>query len=356
MDASRLKARVSSTGWFAAVAAFVGLSALLVGCSGTPATTTDVSADAASRVTSEATLASPEQGVPEPVVVESDVPYYMTPDGSPMLLDVYTPSGTAATEGASIVIVFHRNPVFGGSKRSVSDLASKIAGTGAVAVAPTYGSSSFDPAEVLRWFRDEGSCAVWRAVEIGRELGADVGSLTLVGDATGILPAQMVIFDAPAQIDGCLAPPATPDIGRAVLFETDWLFIPPFWDEVFEDNPGYFAAITHWDDIYPVRSTEVRVLAGEQPSFDTVRPMNGEAYEDAAWVQLRDPGSQFTTVFDRLGVLSDDEMSFTDVAMVTVEVLSEAGWDAEFILVPGVGHSLNTDDAREFVARLAVSD
>lgn len=290
--------------------------------------------------------------------VLEDVPYYESADGRILDLDIFRPS---SGHGYPLVVLFHGNPVFGATKENVQALATMIAERGAVVATPTWGSrmSLGDMEAIARetvtWYREQGPCAVWRAVDLASFSGADADHVILIGEATGVLPAQAVVFDPPAGADGCLSPPLDVPIDTAILFETDWLLVPGIWDEVLADDPGYLETSSYWDQTDRPRSTRVLMLVGETSAPDTVRSLAGDAYLESDWIRLRDPAGSLAKSFKASGTLEDGEMSFTDVTTVVTALLVEGGWDAEMRSVPGAGHSIGTEEARTFVAQLALS-
>ena len=283
------------------------------------------------------------------VEVVTDIAYYGAGTDGVRHLDVYHPS-----EGSNLplVVLFHTNPVFGGTKRNAESLATVLAERGAVVVTPTWGDRTFEPTDLLSWFRDHGTCAVWNAVMLAPAYRADPTRIVLVGEQAGILPAQMAMFSPPSRIDSCEAPATEVSIATAVLFETDWLFVPDLWDDTFASDPAYFEAITHWDDLADPVPTRIHMLAGEIEDSGTTRSMEGHSYVDSDWIGLRDPDRLLAEAFATSGLLDDDVMSFKDVMQITVGVLVAAGWNADFGIVPGVGHTLSSGGSRELVADL----
>lgn len=322
-------------------------------------TTTPSTGTTTTPTTLQPSTSAPAPAAPLELILETDLPYYETAAGAVRHLDVYRPTDGS---GHRLVVVFHANPVFGNTKANVEQLATLIAERGAVVVAPTYGEtlSMFDMGaiamEAERWFVDEGTCAVWAAVELAEEVGADPGLLTLVGDVTGSGPTHVATFRPPDEVEGCLAPPATADVETAILFETDRLWTPDIWDDVIRDDPGFMERMQPWDPIAAGGDTKVFFLSGEREDANTVRSLDGVPYLDSEWVRLRDPDGELTEYFDELGLLDDGLMSFSDTSRVAIEVLKDAGWAAEFAVVPGVGHSLSTPESKEFIADLVFAD
>ncbi|MBT8199946.1 MAG: hypothetical protein KJO36_05460, partial [Acidimicrobiia bacterium] len=195
------------------------------------------------------------------VVVVSDLPYYESETGGVMYLDVYHPP---SAEGLPLVVLFHTNPIFGGGKEGMEGLATIVAQRGAVAVVPSYGGRLFSPGEVVRWFREQGPCAVWTAVDMAPSYGADSSELILFGETTGSFPASTSTFSSPAEISGCAAPPTDTPVVKAIFFEQDWFFVPELWDSVLADDPGFFATIQPWDDLTNPTQTSIQVVVGEQ--------------------------------------------------------------------------------------------
>ena len=105
--------------------------------------------------------------------------------------------------------------------------------------------------------------------------------------------------------------------------------VPDIWDEVIVDDPEWFAAITHWDDV-TAPTSRVHLLAGELGVANTVRSMEGLDYLESDWIRLRDPGGALAGEWTAAGSLDDDSMSFTDVARLVTAMLVDAGWDADF--------------------------
>ncbi|MBT8199372.1 MAG: hypothetical protein KJO36_02525 [Acidimicrobiia bacterium] len=316
-----------------------------------PAASTAPSSSAAPPASAGSTTTSD----PSDVVVVSDIEYYESDTGDVAHLDVYH---LPAERDLPLVVLFHSNPVFGGTKADEETLATMIAERGAVVVTPTYGSNlrltemNVIAREVLRWFRDQGPCAVWKAVELAPSFGADPSHLTVVGDVTGMGPAQMATFSPPSEIAGCAAAPFDAPVEKAILFETDWLYVPDIWDEVLAEDPAWFTAMTHWDDISDPNATNIYMLAGENSASNTVRSLNGQSYSESDWVALRDPDATLAEAWAASGALDDDEMSFTDVSQLATRALVDAGWDAEFMFVPGVSHSLSTTESKALIVKL----
>lgn len=292
------------------------------------------------------TTASVEGGE---IVVVSDLAYYESEGGGVMHLDVYHPASAA---DLPLVVLFHANPIFGGSKESMTTLATKVALRGAVVVVPSYGSRLFEPAEIVRWFREEGPCAVWTAVDLAPSFGANPRELVLFGETTGSFPASAATFSPPAEVSGCAVPATDVSIAKAIFFEMDWFFVPGLWDAVLADDPAYFKTIQPWDDLANPAPTSIHIAVGERTGAAVVRSMDGDSYEESAWVRLRDPGAEFSDAWASAGTLDDDEMSFTDVAQVLTNLLVAAGWNADLVTIPGVGHTLSTDASEEMVADL----
>lgn len=293
------------------------------------------------------------------VEVTADIAYYDSTDGDTLHLDVHRPLDG---ESLPLVVLFHANPVFGNTKTSETELASMIAGRGAVVVTPTYGGQvSRSDMELLAeqaitWFRDQGPCAVWAALDLAESFGADPEKLVLVGHTTGVFPAQMSLFSPPPAVNGCAAPHTGLAIDKAILFETDWLMVPDIWDQVIIDNPNFMSTVTFWDDLANPSPTSIYVLAGERSAPNTVRSLDGNSYLDSDWIRLRDPDGQLANAFAAAGTLHDDNMSFTDVAQVSTTTLIDAGWNATFLTVPTASHSLDTREAKMFVADLVFTD
>lgn len=293
------------------------------------------------------------------VRVTQEVPYFESADGETLHLDVYYPdSGT----DYPLVVLFHGNPVFGQTKETVETLASMIAERGAVVVTPTWGRrmamGNMDSIarESITWYSEQGPCAVWTAVGLAAFSGADPDHLILIGEATGVLPAQVVTFDPPTEVDNCLSPPIDTPVAKAILFETDWLLVPEIWDEVLAGNPAYLETSSYWNQADAPKSTEILMLVGETSAPETVRSLRGKSYHDSEWVRLRDPDGTLADAFAASGTLDDGDMSFADVTLVVTQTLVGGGWNAQLLHVPDASHALNSEAARTFVADLALGD
>lgn len=326
-----------------------------------PSSTTS---DTAGSSASTAVLRSPQateaaRTGPLDVRVVRDTPYYTSDEGESLLLDVYHP---VSGDGYPLVVLFHKNPVFGATKEQVRVLAAKIAQRGAVVVAPTWGRrmSMGDMQaiadESVIWYSQHGPCAVWSAVDIAPAFGANDGRVTVVGEATGVLPAQAVVFGSSTGVGGCLSPPVEVPIEKAILFEADWLLVPDIWDQVLLDDPTYLRTSSYWDQTDSPTSTTIYMLVGEVSAPETVRSLEGETYLESHWIRLRDPSGELANAFASSGGLQDGDMSFTDVTRVVTSRLVDGGWDAQLLVVPGAGHSLGGAEAQVFVADLVFGE
>jgi hypothetical protein len=333
------------------------------GAGPTPASSTSVAPPPVDSSTSAAPApddSNTTAGLTAPeVLVESDLPYYESPSGDVLLLDVYH---ATEAEDVPLVVVFHSNPVFGRSKENEAGLATIIAERGAVVVAPAYGArlSMSDMGaigrELERWYREEGPCAVWAAVDLAASYGADPDKLVVIGDVTGTLPANSATFSPTADIAGCLAPPVEPSIATTIFFENDWFMVPSIWDSVIAEDPDFVDKIVPWDHIAQPTSTRIRIRSGEHVASETNRSLEGVSYLESDWIRQRDPEGVFAEMFAASGLLDDGEMSFVDGMQVVTGLLVDAGWDADFAFVPGVGHSLSTAESLELIADLVFED
>lgn len=315
----------------------------------------------AAAVTTAGAVAEPPFPTPDQVeiVVDRDLPYYETDAGRVLNMDVYRPDHG---DDLPLVVVFHGNPVFGQTKESVQRLAATIAEHGAVVFTPTWGSPmAMDmeriAAAVVTWNLEHGPCGVWTALDMAASYGADPGRLIVVGVTTGVLPGQAVTFGpAVTEIAGCEAPPTDISVERAILFEADWLLVPSIWDDVLTNDPGFLGTSSYLGALDEPSRTQVRMLFGEYEASDTVRSLGGVSYEESDWIGIRDPEGTYAGDFADLGLLDDGEMSFADVTRVITARMMAAGWDAEIVVVPGAGHSLNSSNAIDFVADLVLAD
>lgn len=323
-------------------------AALVAGCGGSPTAPAATDAPAAPHV-GDAPIAAPAADAGGAIAVTRDVAYHTDADGRTVFLDVVAPVDAT---GLPVVVLFHPNPAFSATKESERRLASMIAERGALVVVPTYGVNRFDPPAIMRLSAQHGSCAVWAAAEWAAAAGADLDRLVVVGDVTGVVPAQFVVFDPMDEVEGCASAPVPVTIDQAILFEVDWLLVPDLWDPYLRDDVGFFAEVTHWDDIGVPSRTRLHYVAGEMTEANTERALEAGGYEATDWVRLRDPDLELAEAWERAGTLADGEMSFTDVARLVTELLVDAGWDADFRLLPGVGHSLSNTAARQAIVDL----
>ena len=331
---------------------------LVAACASIPEPSNSVRPQAAtpSTITSGGNDAGP-RGT-ETVVIK-DQPYYEL-EGRVWHLDVYHPS---SGDGYPLVILFHGNPVFGATKESVRSLATMMAESGAVVVAPTWGGqmSMGDMHAIAHqfeiWASEQGPCAVWAGVDLAKAVGADDQQLSVVGLTTGVLPAQAAIFAPHPEAEGCLSGFVLAPIEKAILFDTDWMLVPSIWDEVLTDDPSFLKnTSSFWDQVDQPTGTRIIMLAGEITAPETDRSLEGKTYLESDWVRVRDPNGELAESFDSSGTLEDGSMSFTDVTRVVVELLIEGGWDAELMIVPGVAHAVTGQAAQALVASLAVTD
>ena len=282
------------------------------------------------------------------VVVVPDLVYFESKDGNALHLDVYHP-----VDGADLplIVLFHTNPLFGGTKASVRDMATMMAERGAVVFAPSYGDRTFDPIELLEWFREQGTCAVWTALEMGPSYGGDPDNLILFGETTGSFPISTVTFSPISEAAECRVEPTDADVKAAYFFDQDWFLVGGDWDADIGSIPDYFATIHPWDDLASPQPTAVYILVGEWSDRDFYRSMNGETYAESDWTRLRDPEGDLVNAWAANGKLDDDRMSLTDVSGVFTDALLDAGWDAQLVTIPGTGHDLNPE-AEAFVVDL----
>ena len=148
-----------------------------------------------------------------------------------------------------------------------------------------------------------------------------------------------------------MAEPRDADVKAAYFFDQDWFLVGADWDADIAAIPDYFATIHPWDDLANHQPTAIYILVGEWSEIDFYRSMNGETYAESDWTWLRDPEGNLVDAWAGNGKLDDDQMSLTDVASVFTDVLLDAGWDAQLVVVPGTAHGLNPQ-AQTFVADL----
>ncbi len=264
----------------------------------------------------------------------------MSIDGVELLMDVYSPT---SGDASPVVITFHGNSEAG--KDDQAAIAEQAAAEGMVVFVPNWFAVSPVPvsAEKLQLFADVANCAVAFAQRHAADYGGDPAKTVVDGFSAGTYPVMWATLQpAEATIPGCETDATpTPAVG-AVLGDGENLLQASVHDGAFTADPvGMQAEIaklfdsTTWSNDM---TTEFFVWS----AVDGTGPRTIDDPADASgWLASRDGDGSIQADLERLGLLEDGEVTYSDTGQLLSLRLSEAGVAVTLDEYPG-GHY--TDD------------
>ena len=330
----------------------VTLALILLAACGGDAEPAEILAAGESPTTTAAPVAEPvETTAPESEVVETTAPNtpatMMTEDlvyhsgGEPMtstsgLVDVIAPS----EEGPfPTVVVFHGDPRNAGKSWHRSD-ARQIAEQGRVVFLPTWGKVETSA------YQDLGTQAVWDlsvrelkcAVAFARahteDFGGDPDHITLYGLSAGGNAVLMAGLADAEPLDTCAVDGPSVSVQALVPIDADWT-MGGSWDTDLEENPEAFYSITPFRFLDGSQDIPIHVMVTEIVGSYTrsVEPDPAES-----WLSYRHPDIDLVADLAERGFLDDGKFGLRESGEYAHQILTEAGYDASLILMPGADH------------------
>jgi hypothetical protein len=267
---------------------------------------------------------------PGPVSEASDIRFASsTPDiarWSPPVLDVYAPAGA---RDLPLVVMFPPHSLTKDDTTAFAQLATEVAGLGAVVVVANWSQLDDPPAEfedpvvleaIARQGQSAAGCAVSFAVAHSSEYGADPSRLVLLGELYGGNVASMVALGSPDPLPGCGAE-ADWAVTGLVAWDADWMALMPAWDGLGKDSARAVAALSPWPLFGDAPKIPVDLVVSDGAVIAT-QHCDGR---DATRVVERDPTGAMRDRLDEIGALADGCADLGEAAEATAVAMQATG-------------------------------
>jgi acetyl esterase/lipase len=276
---------------------------------------------------------------------------YMTVDGSPYFLDVYTPVGDGPWP---VVVAFHGLSSAGKDAGSNTVVAEAAAGQGMLVVAPTWLQGDPFPLSLddIARPREIAACAVAVAQDEAAARGGDPRSTVVYGFSAGTEPAILAaLAPLPDPIPGCETDGPPAPVRGAVLGDGEYFLHSAPFDAAFGDDPdGMRTQVALRTDPTSWAAESDATFALWAASSGTGARAFDDPWSASGWLAARDPTGSIRADLDRLGTLDDGDIDYVDTARFLEFRLSAAGFDVSLEVFPG-GHE-TSDKVPELVALL----
>lgn len=255
------------------------------------------------------------------------------------LLDVY--AAQDGGEGLPVVVIFHGGPGAVDKGYSMySRLAIDLVERGAVVFSANWSSplSHPDTDDALAgMFREVqgASCAVSYAVERAADFGGDPDKLVLLGHSAGAMVSSVIGLRQTDPLPGCFVEMRPLEVDRVVLFEGDWLFQDPYWDQWKDGIPTIRTAFTPWTWMDAEHKPAVTLVTTKGGATELTRC---DVERSDGWYPARDPDGWFWVRFDAIGALEDGCLHLGEVASVLADTLAFEGFAVESLFLEDSGH------------------
>jgi len=270
------------------------------------------------------------------VTVTRDVRYASAaPDltqWSEPLLDVYAPTGA---EGLPLVVMFPPHRLTKNDAGDFTQLATAVAGGGAVAVVANWTQLDDPPAvfddpaaleQLAGLDQSVMGCVVSYAVAHAADYGADPSRLVLLGELYGGNFASKVALGKPDHLAGCKATAEWKATGL-VGWDADWLAQMPAWDGLGTDAARAVAALSPWPSLADAPKIPVALVVSDAARAPSSRCDD----RDAAWMVARDPTGAMRARLDEVGAYADGCQDAGDAAKATAAEMQALGIPAEVV-------------------------
>lgn len=315
-------------------------------------------ADAARPTTTSQTAVPVDATLPEglPTVMTENLIYH--PGGEPFATKAGKIDVIAPTEGGPwpTVVVFHGGPqmVSKGWHRADAQL---IAEQGRVVFLPAWGhidpTSSRDMAAGAEWelAGREAKCAVAFAKEHTADFGGDPDHITLYGLSAGGNAVLTAGLSDDEPLDNCAAAGSSVAVQALVPIDADWT-MGGGWDSALAEDPEAFYSATPWRALDGSHDIPIYVMVAEIVGRYTrsVGPEPGES-----WLSYRHPDIDLVADLTERGFLDDGEFSLRESGEYAHQILTEAGYDSSFIVMPGATHELWGEEGTALVVQTVLN-
>jgi acetyl esterase/lipase len=256
----------------------------------------------------------------------------------PPLLDVYAAAGG---EGLPVVVIFHGGPgVVDKTHSMYSRIAADLVDRGAVVFSANWSSpiSSPDTNDALAgMFREVAgaSCAVSYAVEHAPEYGGDPDQLVLLGHSAGAMVASVLALRPSEQLPECSVQMRPLQVDRIVLYEGDWLFEDPYWDQWKDGIPTIRTGFTPWTWMDTEHKPAV-TLVTTHGGVNELQRCGVDRTE--GWYPARDPDGWFWERFERGGAVDDGCLDNREISAVLADTFAAEGFTVDSMFLDQSGH------------------
>jgi acetyl esterase/lipase len=277
----------------------------------------------------------------EPAVeVTRDIVYHSgsQQEWFPPLLDVYAADGG---EDLPVVVIFHGGPGAVDKTYSMySRLATDLVERGAVVFSANWSSpiSSPDTTDALAgMFRevDGASCAVSYAVEHAAAYGGDPEQLVLFGHSAGAMASSVIALRPSEELPECSVQMRPLQVDRVVLYEGDWLFEDPYWDQWKDGIPTIRTAFTPWTWMDADHKPAVTLVTTHGGANELQRC---DVDSDEGWYPARDPDGWFWDRFEPMGAIDDGCLDLGEITSVLADTFVAAGFTVDNLFLDQSGH------------------
>ena len=261
--------------------------------------------------------------------------------GDPMTAESGVVDVIAPTEEGPwpTVVVFHGDPRNGGKSWHRSD-GRMIAEQGRVVFLPAWGkvepSAYTDMDAQVLWDLavSELKCAVAFAKARTAEFGGDPDHITLYGLSAGGNAVLMAGLADAEPLDTCAVGGPSVSVQALVPIDADWI-LGGSWDTDLKENPEAFYSMTPWRFLDGSQDLPIHVLVREivGPYTRCVEPDPA-----ASWLSYRHRDIDLVADLTERGFLDDDQFGLRESGEYAHQILTEAGYDASLILMPGADH------------------
>ncbi len=332
--------------------------ALLAACGGDTEPTQVLSAGAAPTTTMSPAAAPVETTLPEglPTVMTENLVYH--PGGEPFATKAGKVDVIAPAEGGPwpTVVVFHGGPrvVSKGWHRSDARL---IAEQGRVVFLPAWGH--IDPVSAremetrAEWELGgrEIKCAVAFAKAHTAEFGGDPDHITVYGLSAGGNAVLTAGLSDAEPLDTCAAEGPSVEVQALVPIDADWT-MGGGWDFDLSEDPEAFYSATPWRFLDGSHDIPIYVMVAEIVGSYT-RSVGPEPRD--SWLSYRHPDIDLVNDLTERGFLDDGEFSLRESGEYAHQILTEAGYDSSFIVMPGATHELWGEEGTALVVETVLN-
>ena len=247
------------------------------------------------------------------------------------------------------VVVFHGNPKRTSKTWHRFD-AQLLAEQGRVVFVANWGhgitsaSDTTSEQDLWRLANQQVACAVVYAHANTAEFGGDPSHITLYGYSAGGNQVLMAGFGDFDPLGNCSADGPAVAVQALVTVDADWVLGGGWGQEAA--NPESFYLKTPWRYLDGSQDLPIHIAVVEDP---TGYYLSVEPDPSTSWVSERHTDIDLVTDLEQRGYLSDGKLYLNESNEYAYEILTELGYNANWVVMTGSHHDSWSDEGRAIV-------